>query len=158
MKISVLIVAMVLAVLFMSGDLYAANGDLIVNGNLGVGTGTAMPAGKAEVNGNMIVDGNLGVGTTTPQTKLDVNGGVHFDPNTTWTSAEYGGSMLGQTVNLGYHSFCALGSIYILHKDNTSEYSDVVKCVISYDKATNTWQLTITQYNNTVTCQAICLN
>ena len=54
MKLKVLMVAVVLSIIFLfSGILYAANGDLIVNGNLGVGTSS--PASKAEVNGNLKV-------------------------------------------------------------------------------------------------------
>jgi hypothetical protein len=80
MKLIVLIVAVVVAVLFLViGNGYAANGDLIVNGNLGVGTTT--PQGKVEVNGNMIVDGNLGVGTTTPSEKAEVNGNLKVNGN-----------------------------------------------------------------------------
>lgn len=82
MKLRMLMSVVVLAVLYIaSGTSYAANGDLIVNGNLGVGTTTA-PKEKAEVNGNMIVSGNLGVGTTTPATKLEVNGTLGFTGGT----------------------------------------------------------------------------
>ena len=81
----------------ITGSLFAADGDLIVNGNLGVGTST--PQGKAEVNGNMIVDGdtttkgnattngntivngNLGVGTATPTEKAEVNGNLKVNGN-----------------------------------------------------------------------------
>ncbi len=79
MKLRVLMVAMVLAVLFMSGNLYAANGDLIVNGNLGVGTTT--PAGKAEINGNMIVGGNVKAGTATVTDKAEVTGNMIVNGN-----------------------------------------------------------------------------
>ena len=80
MKLRVLKVSVIFAMLFLiTGIVYAANGDLIVNGNLGVGTST--PAEKAQINGNMIVDGNLGVGTTTPQEKADVNGNMAVSGN-----------------------------------------------------------------------------
>lgn len=73
MKIRLLMGTVALAVTFLfTGLLYAANGDLIVNGNLGVGTST--PAGKAEINGSMIVDGNVGIGTSSPGQALTVNG------------------------------------------------------------------------------------
>jgi len=89
MKLRILMVAVVTSALFLvTGILYAADGDLIVNGNLGVGTST--PAAKAEVNGNMVVDGNLGVGTKTPSEKAEVNGNLKVSG--TVTSG-------GQTVN-----------------------------------------------------------
>jgi hypothetical protein len=59
-------VAVLAVTVLFTGLIYAANGDLIVNGNLGVGTTT--PAAKAEINGNLKVDGittvngNLNVG------------------------------------------------------------------------------------------------
>jgi hypothetical protein len=74
MKISVSMVVMVLALLFMSGNLYAANGDLIVNGNLGVGTGTTAPTEKAEIKGNMKVDGTITSGGQTVNGNLCVGG------------------------------------------------------------------------------------
>jgi len=75
MKFRFLMTTVVMAaVFFTTGILHAANGDLIVNGNLGVGTPT--PAGKAEINGNMIVDGKLGVGTPTPTEKAEINGNL----------------------------------------------------------------------------------
>ena len=67
MKLRLLMATVVMAVAFFStGILHAANGDLLVNGSLGVGTTT--PAAKAEINGNLKVDGittvngNLNVG------------------------------------------------------------------------------------------------
>lgn len=72
MKLKVLMIVVVAAIFLFTGILYAANGDLIVNGNLGVGTST--PTGKAEINGNMIVDGNVGIGTSSPGQPLTVNG------------------------------------------------------------------------------------
>jgi len=55
--LSIMILSIVL--LCHTGYIFAANGDLIVNGNLGVGT--ASPESKAEINGNMKVDGNMTV-------------------------------------------------------------------------------------------------
>ncbi len=87
MKLRALIVTVILAVLFLSaGILYAANGDLIVNGNLGVGTST--PASKAEVNGNLKVDGTV---TSNGET---VNG------NATMTSATISGSAIISTATI----------------------------------------------------------
>ena len=75
MKLRVLMVAMLLAVLFLfTGILYAANGDLIVNGNLGVGTGTTAPTEKAEIKGNMKVDGTITSGGQTVSGNLCVGG------------------------------------------------------------------------------------
>jgi len=77
MKRRVLVVVLVGAISFLfTGVLYAANGDLIVNGNLGVGTTT--PAAKAEVNGNMIVGGTL-----TVQGNLVTNGSTTLGGSTT---------------------------------------------------------------------------
>jgi len=93
MKHRILIATVLGVLLLLSGILYAANGDLMVNGNLGVGV-TGTPAGKAEVNGNMVVDGNLGVGTPTPAQKLSVagtiqstTGGIMYPDGTTQTTA-----------------------------------------------------------------------
>lgn len=55
MKLRVLMTTVVLVVIFLiTGSVYAANGDLIVNGN-------------------------VGVGTITPQAKLDVVGDISFE-------------------------------------------------------------------------------
>ncbi len=59
----------------------AANGDLIVNGNAGIGTTT--PTQKLDVtgningSGNLTISGNVGVGKTNPGYKVDVNGAVN---------------------------------------------------------------------------------
>jgi hypothetical protein len=96
MKLKVLMVAVVLAILFfITGIASAANGDLIVNGNLGDGSskpegkagakgvrisdtihgvGTTSPGEKTEISGKMGVDGDPGVGTTTPAEKSEKNG------------------------------------------------------------------------------------
>lgn len=69
MKLKALMVVLVLAVIsFMTGIVYAADGDLIVNGKLGVGT---TPTEKTEINGNLKVSGNLAVsGTVTAPSVL----------------------------------------------------------------------------------------
>jgi len=100
MKRRMLMVAVVMAAAFFTaGILHAANGDLVVNGNLGVGTPT--PAAKAEINGNMIVDGNLGVGTTTPSAKAEINGNVKVNGTITNNGETVTGTVTskGQTVN-----------------------------------------------------------
>lgn len=151
MKRKILTVAVVLAVLFLcTGILYAGNGDLIVNGNLGVGTTT--PQGKAEVNGNMtidgdttmkgntttngntIVNGNLGVGTATPGQKLSVvgtiestSGGVKFPDGSIQTTA--GGSWIfGGMYSIGDaadNTTCGYGGSSYTNKPNpiTGGYS-----------------------------------
>jgi hypothetical protein len=106
MKLRILTVIMVFAVLSLFTDsIFAANGDLIVNGNLGVGT--AAPAAKAEIGGNLTVDGDLITkgstslgGNTTVNGNLFTNGsatvsgqlsvgtqGVKFADGTTQTTA-----------------------------------------------------------------------
>lgn len=50
------ILVLVVSFLFIGIDGFAADGDLIVNGNV-------------------TVNGNVGIGTTTPEAKLDVQGG-----------------------------------------------------------------------------------
>jgi hypothetical protein len=58
MKYQTLIITTALGVMFLfTGVLYAANGDLIVNGNLGVGT--SAPGAKADINGNLKVNGTV---------------------------------------------------------------------------------------------------
>ena len=75
MNLRVLMVAIVFAVLFLiTGILHAGNGDLIVNGNLGVGTGTTAPTEKAEIKGNMKVDGTITSGGHTVNGNLCVGG------------------------------------------------------------------------------------
>lgn len=69
-------IVLLMAMFFLFGvNAYAANGDLIVNGSLGVGTST--PAEKAEINGNMVVNGTLSVGS----------GGVKYPDGSIQTSA-----------------------------------------------------------------------
>lgn len=97
MKLRTLTAAATVAGLFLfAGMLYAANGDLIVNGNLGVGK---QPTAKAEIDGNMIVGGNATVtgnlvtngtttlsGTTTMGGSTVVNGNLLVSTGTTTLS------------------------------------------------------------------------
>jgi hypothetical protein len=77
MKLKSLMAATVLTALFLfTGVLYAlSNGNLIVNGNLGVGT-TSEPQNRAEIGGSMTVDGDVGIGTTAPTAKLHLSDGA----------------------------------------------------------------------------------
>lgn len=61
MKVRFLIVVTMLVSLLCLNYAYAANGNLIVNGNLGVGVHN--PQDKAEINGNLTVNGNVKVGS-----------------------------------------------------------------------------------------------
>jgi len=80
MKLKVLMVAVVLAILFfITGITYAANGDLIVNGNLG--DGSSKPEGKAGAKGVRISDTIHGVGTTNPAEKAEINDKTAVDGN-----------------------------------------------------------------------------
>ncbi len=100
MKRRILAVAIMLSVMLWGINIYAADGDLIVNGNVGVGTTT--PTTKLDVNGdikgtninaggNVTVSGNVGVGTTAPAAKLDVNGDIRIGTSTSsCTSANEG--------------------------------------------------------------------
>lgn len=84
-----------ISLFFCVGFVFAGNGDLIVNGNLGVetstpegkpevkglrnsdryfGVDTPSPAEKAEINDKTAVDGNSGVDTKTPAEKSEING------------------------------------------------------------------------------------
>ncbi len=57
-----IIMSFVISLLMMhAADLYAANGDLTVNGNAGIAT-------------NLTVSGKVGIGTTSPQASLDIGG------------------------------------------------------------------------------------
>jgi hypothetical protein len=115
---------MLAPVIFLfTGIVYAGNGDLIVNGNLGVGTST--PGAKAEVNGslkvdgtvtnngetvngsstvtnNLTVNGNVGIGTTSPQAKLHVNGDFSFEVSGTRVVAVYLDQNLGEDTYAGW--------------------------------------------------------
>lgn len=67
MKLRALMVALIgVAVFVISTTIYAANGNLIVNGNLGVGT--SPPRERLDVNGNVIVNGNVNAGTVSAGT------------------------------------------------------------------------------------------
>lgn len=50
------IIVLITGIMIAATDLYAANGDLIVNGNLGVGT--EFPNEKVEVTGNILLSGD----------------------------------------------------------------------------------------------------
>lgn len=127
----------VVAMLFAANVASAANGDLIVNGNLGVGTNT--PAAKAEVNGNMIVDGNLGVGTVAPSEKAEINGNLKVDGNLcvggNCPSADQnvngnlcvGGNCTSTLhVSGGLYGHCVAGSIYDYQAAVSPAYSVIV--------------------------------
>jgi hypothetical protein len=77
-----ILIAMLAPVIFLfTGIVYAGNGDLIVNGNLGVGTST--PGAKAEVNGNLKVDGTIT--TSGANGNLTVNGSSTVSGSSTVT-------------------------------------------------------------------------
>ncbi|KUG22534.1 phage tail fiber [hydrocarbon metagenome] len=93
MKKSILL-ALIISLILISFNVFAADGDLIVNGKVGIGTGTTPPAQKLDVKGNAVVSGNVGIGTTTPAQKLSVagtiestSGGIKFPDGTTQTTA-----------------------------------------------------------------------
>ena len=73
--------ALLLVILWNSTLLYAADGDLIVNGNLGAGTTT--PAEKLDVNGNAKVAGSLGIQGTAVDSRYGMYSNKSFmDPST----------------------------------------------------------------------------
>ena len=75
MKLRTLMVVMATTASFLiAASLHAANGDLIVDGNLGVGTPT--PAEKAEISGNAVVSGNMKAGTATVTDNAEVGGNL----------------------------------------------------------------------------------
>lgn len=140
--------------LLPAGFALAANGDLMVNGNLTVGTEN-QPS-RAEINGAVIVNGNIGINTPEPQSKLDVNGGIRIDPKTTWTSAaydyHYSAPPANKTFDLGYHSFCALG--YLQHDGGNGGW-----CNVFFAADSNTWKIEIGKWGNGgIACRANCLN
>jgi hypothetical protein len=106
---------------------------------------------------NLTLDrGNIGIGTNAPQAKLDVNGGIRIDPATTWRSQvysiPYNGADGTYTVDLGYHSFCAIG--YVQHDGGNGG-----SCNVYYDAATKTWKLAYGKWaNGGIGCSANCLN
>lgn len=84
MKLRFLITISLLISLFCILDCaYAANGDLMVDGNLTVGKppepndpAPVPPPVKAEIYGGMVVDGNLGVGIEAPTEKAEIGGNL----------------------------------------------------------------------------------
>lgn len=84
------LIVLIAGIMITATNLYAANGDLIINGNLGVGTAT--PTAKVDVNGNIQLSGDYNVitrkgllmmGTTDGSTAVDGDllGGLGFVGN-----------------------------------------------------------------------------
>ena len=49
---------------------------------VGVGVGTISPRSVLDVNGNLLVSGNIGVGTTAiPEQRIDIDGSIKIDEN-----------------------------------------------------------------------------
>jgi hypothetical protein len=102
-----------------------------------------------------VVEGNVGIGTTSPEAKLDVAGGIHFFPETTYRSGNYGYSYNAPTasnsVDLGSHSFCALGGI--LHDGTNGGFCDV------YYVGGGRWRLDYGKWQNGgINCRVVCIN
>ncbi|WP_298269788.1 hypothetical protein [Geobacter sp.] len=74
------LVLLISGILIAATNLYAANGDLVVNGNLGVGTTT--PAAKIDVNGNVQLSGNYNITTRKGLLMMGTTDGSVIDPNT----------------------------------------------------------------------------
>lgn len=74
MKQGILIATLYAVNLLITGIVHAGNGDLIVQGSLGVGT---QPSTKAEVNGNLKVNGTItSTGATISSTGTTINGTI----------------------------------------------------------------------------------
>lgn len=146
MKLRTLIVT-VAALFVFTGSLYAA-GDLIVNGNLGVGTPT--PAAKAEINGSMKVDSDMAVqgnlvtnGTTSLGGNTTVNGSTVVNGNllvSTGTTT-LGGSTTTMTGNAVVNGQLSVGTQGVKFSDGT---------VLTTTK-TLVWDYTVTAATTTVT-------
>jgi hypothetical protein len=88
MKLKALMVAVVLSMLFpIAGTLYAANGDLVVNGNLSVGTGVTFPDGTTQTAAapsnslvwDYTVTGSAVTSATSPALDGNAHGGYEFE-------------------------------------------------------------------------------
>ena len=93
-----------LALMMNTALLYAGNGDLIVNGNLGVGINP--PANKLDVAGNLKLSGPLSTIFTTGFNNTTHVGGVQFvTPNngatTILTPTNQTGASIDSTLTLG---------------------------------------------------------
>ncbi|OGP72828.1 MAG: hypothetical protein A2V86_09015 [Deltaproteobacteria bacterium RBG_16_49_23] len=78
-----IILCLVLVCVFIGGSLFAADGDLKVNGSVGIGIDPTTY--KLDVNGTSALRGNVGIGTTPSTYNLDVNGTSALR-GTVWTS------------------------------------------------------------------------
>jgi hypothetical protein len=106
MKKMILLVVLFIAFSFTAGNLFSANGDLIVNNKVGIGT--TSPEAKLHVNnGTMYVDGNYSGGNMVVFRNTDT---TQFSGGHTWEIYPYGGSSghLGFLRNRGtpYDLFC----------------------------------------------------
>ncbi|MEM5768825.1 MAG: hypothetical protein AAGU32_11145, partial [Bacillota bacterium] len=72
--------AILLILLCGAGAAHAGNGDLIVNGSIGVGTGTVSPAGKLHIHNtggaanNLVLGEGLGTGEAAASMSFDTTG------------------------------------------------------------------------------------
>jgi hypothetical protein len=69
-------------------------------------------------NGVTYIRGNVGIGTTTPQTKLDVRGGLAIGPSVDSIPTMDGGSFIGSTSGSGTYPFSEFGNLILASRTN----------------------------------------
>ena len=86
-----------IGVLLVAGNLWAADGDLIVNGRIGVGVGTADPVQSLQVGNTFFVDtvnNRVGIGEPAPSRTFIVKGATVGGVANLWNTAPNGYSAM----------------------------------------------------------------
>lgn len=121
--------------------------DLISSGNFATNPAGSFAIADATANATRVLvdtSGNVGIGTTSPTKTLDVNGTFKFNASNVWESAFLQSAGEGGIVslNLGVHSFCALGYV------STYQGEARVRVWVGVDATTSIWTLYVQAGNN----------